>query len=44
MAIPLHQKIRVGAYVVGRHLRGVKRYRAKNGLIHAPQGVERPER
>ncbi len=26
MAIPLHQKIRVGAYVVGRHLRGVQRY------------------
>ena len=26
MAIPLHQVIRVGAYVLGRHLRGVKRY------------------
>ena len=26
MAIPLHQKIRVGAYVMGRHLRGVRRY------------------
>src|ERR1700720_2224977 len=26
MAISLHQKIRVGAYVMGRHLRGVKRY------------------
>ncbi len=26
MAISLHQKIRVGAYVVGRHLRGVQRY------------------
>ena len=26
MAIPLHQKIRVGAYVLGRHLRGVQRY------------------
>ena len=26
MAIPLQQKIRVGAYVLGRHLRGVKRY------------------
>ncbi len=26
MAIPLHQKIRVGAYVLGRHLRGVARY------------------
>ena len=26
MAIPLHQMIRVGAYVVGRHLRGVQRY------------------
>jgi len=26
VAIPLHQKIRVGAYVVGRHLRGVQRY------------------
>ncbi|MEA3201275.1 MAG: hypothetical protein QOE90_2703 [Thermoplasmata archaeon] len=25
-------------------MRGVRRYRAKNGLIHAPQGVERPER
>ncbi len=26
MAISLHQKIRVGAYVLGRHLRGVQRY------------------
>ena len=26
MAISLHQKIRVGAYVVGQHLRGVRRY------------------
>ena len=26
MAIPLHQKVRVGAYVLGRHLRGVQRY------------------
>ena len=26
MAIPLHQMIRVGAYIVGRHLRGVERY------------------
>jgi hopanoid biosynthesis associated radical SAM protein HpnH len=26
VAISLHQKIRVGAYVVGRHLRGVQRY------------------
>ena len=26
MAIPLHQTIRVGAYVVSQHLRGVKRY------------------
>ena len=26
MAISLHQKIRVGAYVLGRHLRGVERY------------------
>ncbi|MFZ3237631.1 MAG: adenosyl-hopene transferase HpnH [Stellaceae bacterium] len=26
MAIPLRQTIRVGAYVVGRHLRGVERY------------------
>ena len=26
MAISLHQKIRVGAYVVGRHLRGIQRY------------------
>jgi hopanoid biosynthesis associated radical SAM protein HpnH len=26
VAISLHQKIRVGAYVVGRHLRGVRRY------------------
>ena len=26
MAIPLHKKIRVGAYVLGRHLRGVPRY------------------
>jgi hopanoid biosynthesis associated radical SAM protein HpnH len=26
VAIPLHQMIRVGAYVVGRHLRGVPRY------------------
>lgn len=26
MAISLHQKIRVGAYVLGRHLRGVRRY------------------
>ncbi|MGC2413740.1 MAG: adenosyl-hopene transferase HpnH [Stellaceae bacterium] len=26
MAIPLHQKIRVGAYIVGRHLRRVPRY------------------
>ena len=26
MAIPLHQKIRVGAYVMGQHLRGVRRY------------------
>jgi hopanoid biosynthesis associated radical SAM protein HpnH len=26
VAIPLQQKIRVGAYVLGRHLRGVKRY------------------
>ena len=26
MAVPLHQTIRVGAYVLGRHLRGVRRY------------------
>src|SRR5712672_559962 len=26
VAIPLQQKIRVGAYVLGRHLRGVRRY------------------
>ena len=26
MSIPLRQTIRVGAYVVGRHLRGVERY------------------
>jgi hopanoid biosynthesis associated radical SAM protein HpnH len=26
VAIPLHQMIRVGAYVMGRHLRGVERY------------------
>ena len=26
MSIPLHQKIKVGAYVLGRHLRGVRRY------------------
>jgi hopanoid biosynthesis associated radical SAM protein HpnH len=26
VAIPLHQKIRVGAYVLGRHMRGVQRY------------------
>jgi len=26
VAIPLHQTIRVGAYVVGRHLKGVRRY------------------
>ena len=26
MAIPLHQKVRVGAYVLGRHLKGVRRY------------------
>jgi hopanoid biosynthesis associated radical SAM protein HpnH len=26
VAIPLHQKIRVGAYVLGRHLKGVRRY------------------
>ena len=26
MAIPLQQKIRVGAYVLGQHLRGVRRY------------------
>jgi hopanoid biosynthesis associated radical SAM protein HpnH len=26
VAISLHQKIRVGAYVLGQHLRGVKRY------------------
>jgi hopanoid biosynthesis associated radical SAM protein HpnH len=26
VAISLHQKIRVGAYVLGRHLRGVQRY------------------
>ena len=26
MSISLHQKIRVGAYIVGRHLRGVERY------------------
>ena len=26
MAIPLRQTVRVGAYVVGRHLRGVRRY------------------
>ncbi len=26
MAISLHQKIRVGAYVAGQHLRGVQRY------------------
>jgi hopanoid biosynthesis associated radical SAM protein HpnH len=26
VAIPLHQVIRVGAYVLGRHLRGVRRY------------------
>jgi len=25
-------------------MRGVKRYRAKHGMIHAPQGVEQPER
>jgi hopanoid biosynthesis associated radical SAM protein HpnH len=26
LSIPLHQALRVGAYVVGQHLRGVKRY------------------
>jgi hopanoid biosynthesis associated radical SAM protein HpnH len=26
VAIPLHQKIRVGTYILGRHLRGVPRY------------------
>jgi hopanoid biosynthesis associated radical SAM protein HpnH len=26
LSIPLHQALRVGTYVVGRHLRGVKRY------------------
>ncbi|HTT78259.1 MAG TPA: adenosyl-hopene transferase HpnH [Stellaceae bacterium] len=26
MAIPLNQKLRVGAYILGRHLRGVERY------------------
>ena len=26
MAIPLRQTIRVGAYVLGRHLRGIERY------------------
>ncbi len=26
MAVPLHQKIRVGAYVAAQHLKGVKRY------------------
>ena len=26
MAISLHQKIRVGAYIIGRHLRRVERY------------------
>jgi hopanoid biosynthesis associated radical SAM protein HpnH len=26
VAISLHQKIRVGAYIMGKHLRGVKRY------------------
>ncbi|MFZ2007598.1 MAG: adenosyl-hopene transferase HpnH, partial [Stellaceae bacterium] len=26
MAITLHQKIRVGAYIMGQHIRGVKRY------------------
>ncbi|HVM80959.1 MAG TPA: adenosyl-hopene transferase HpnH [Stellaceae bacterium] len=26
MAVPLHQKIRVGAYVMKQHLKGVKRY------------------
>jgi hopanoid biosynthesis associated radical SAM protein HpnH len=26
VAIPLNQKLRVGAYVLGRHLRGVRRY------------------
>ena len=26
MAVPLRQAIRVGAYVVGRHLKGVRRY------------------
>ena len=26
MAVPLHQKIRVGAYVMRQHLKGVKRY------------------
>jgi hopanoid biosynthesis associated radical SAM protein HpnH len=26
VAIPLNQKIRVGAYIVGRHLRGIERY------------------
>ena len=26
MAIPLRQTIRVGAYVLGRHLHGVERY------------------
>ena len=26
MAVPLRQVIRVGAYVVGRHLKGVRRY------------------
>src|SRR5438132_14345713 len=26
LAVPLHQTIRVGAYVLGRHIRGVRRY------------------
>src|SRR5262249_42739078 len=26
VAIPLHQKVRVGAYIVGKHLRRVQRY------------------
>jgi hopanoid biosynthesis associated radical SAM protein HpnH len=26
LAIPLHQMIRVGAYIVGRHVKGVRRY------------------
>ncbi|HZT88435.1 MAG TPA: adenosyl-hopene transferase HpnH [Stellaceae bacterium] len=26
MAIPLHQMVRVGAYIVGQHLKGVRRY------------------